>query len=508
MTTRASSTLRAISLAALAIINSGNALAEADMFANATVITGTHYISPEVSLLGFTTEAGEPDIASGFGGATAWWRWTAPENGFCTVGSLHVPLNNPLEDPRVGVFTGATVSTLTQVATNSYSWKSGDTYNRALCTFYAVKDTTYHIVIDCSDLPDVTASANSVILNLGLLPLRATRKYAAGYVSGNGEIHYSASLNKTGTFAFSARVKVGRISYPLRGLLSPDGFFMSALSRPTPAGSPPVPPFGLLLDAKDGGKIYLGTGANAGVSAELFETKSFPKGTATPLAGKYTSAIGSILYVRVRANGTITGSGRAPDAVPYTFSGVLCASLVEALTSNARTPVVVSLHGGKGFVFHELRFQEAGVSDLLTSASRYIRPPTTGSYYPAGMNADLSITAGVRTYIPPASNQRALGFLEPLGIGKLVLDPVPGELAVKIEENLTFTLSNRFQFASQASKPSLKLNLSTGTASGSVLDSTGRKRLLHGAIHLRHDFVPALAGFATGTTQTVPLEVK
>ena len=65
--------------------------AGADAFASATVISSENENSASTDLLNFTVEAGEP--GHGFDGAagaqrSAWWSWTATQNGFCTVDTL------------------------------------------------------------------------------------------------------------------------------------------------------------------------------------------------------------------------------------------------------------------------------------------------------------------------------------------------------------------------------------------------------------------------------------
>ena len=51
-----------------------------DLFANAVVLTGEN-ISATVDSTDATAEPGEPQHAGQPGGASVWWRWTAPATG-------------------------------------------------------------------------------------------------------------------------------------------------------------------------------------------------------------------------------------------------------------------------------------------------------------------------------------------------------------------------------------------------------------------------------------------
>ena len=83
-----------------------------DDFAGATVITGlTGTVAG--NNVGTTKERGEPNHAGKPGGASVWYRWTAPAGGtvtFDTLGSVF--------DTLLGVYTGVNVNQLAGVAAN------------------------------------------------------------------------------------------------------------------------------------------------------------------------------------------------------------------------------------------------------------------------------------------------------------------------------------------------------------------------------------------------------
>lgn len=85
-----------------------------DSFANAATLT---LISDSASTngtnVGATKETGEPSHAGIAGGASVWWKVTAPANG-----ALSVSTSSSSFDTVLGIYTGAGVSTLTTIGSN------------------------------------------------------------------------------------------------------------------------------------------------------------------------------------------------------------------------------------------------------------------------------------------------------------------------------------------------------------------------------------------------------
>jgi hypothetical protein len=113
-----------------------------DNFANALVLAG-----PSGSLTGSnkdaTKEPGELNHAGGPGGASIWYRWTAPASGpatFDTIGFRNQTTNSfRYLTALLAVYTGSDLNALTAVTTNA-------TDNKVV--FNATAGTTYHIAID------------------------------------------------------------------------------------------------------------------------------------------------------------------------------------------------------------------------------------------------------------------------------------------------------------------------------------------------------------------------
>jgi Calcineurin-like phosphoesterase len=110
-----------------------------DNFDSATTLTGIGGIFSR-STLGATRQPGEPDHAGNAGGASVWYRWTAPGDGqwrFYTEGSLINTL--------MAVYTGDSVDSLTLVG-SSDDVSAGD--RSSSVTIVARKGTTYSIAVD------------------------------------------------------------------------------------------------------------------------------------------------------------------------------------------------------------------------------------------------------------------------------------------------------------------------------------------------------------------------
>jgi len=146
-----------------------------DFFVNAIVLTNDTDVS-SVSTLQATREAGEPHHAGIIGGKTAWWRFTPSVDGVLTLTT-----SNSTFDTVLAIYTGNSVNTLTEIASNDdaeFGVPGG--YSRIV---QAVKSNqTYHIVVDGYDgLSGVVFLSHSFVPG-GLFTVTATGT-AGGSVS-------------------------------------------------------------------------------------------------------------------------------------------------------------------------------------------------------------------------------------------------------------------------------------------------------------------------------------
>ena len=123
-----------------------------DMFANATPISGT---SGQVTgrNVGATKESGEPDHC-GSGGASVWWRWTAPANSCATIDTNGSSFNTLL-----AVYEGSSLLSLVSKRCDD----NGGEGNQSRVVFDAVAGTIYRIAVD-----GYSGATGDIILNWDL----------------------------------------------------------------------------------------------------------------------------------------------------------------------------------------------------------------------------------------------------------------------------------------------------------------------------------------------------
>ena len=154
-----------------------------DNFANALILAG---VSGSVAGTNrdATKEFGEPNHAGGAGGASVWYRWTAPVSGEVTFDTIGFRNQSPNSfrylNALMAVYTGSSLSGLTEVVTNA-------TENKV--TFTATAGTTYQIAVDSGPY------AGGGFLP-GIIPLHwGTRQVA------NDDFANAQALAATGSFS-------------------------------------------------------------------------------------------------------------------------------------------------------------------------------------------------------------------------------------------------------------------------------------------------------------------
>src|SRR5207237_8633257 len=122
-----------------------------DNFASAFPISGQSG-SLTATNANATKETGEPNIAGNAGGASVWFSWTAPVSGTATLTTAGSNFNTLL-----GVYTGSSVSTLTQVAAND---DASSTAQTSFVTFNAVSGTADWVSVDGFNAGTTAATGN------------------------------------------------------------------------------------------------------------------------------------------------------------------------------------------------------------------------------------------------------------------------------------------------------------------------------------------------------------
>lgn len=510
MKSRTTKTL--FSLLALTLAATPQARAISDSFANATEIIGSNTNIGTADLMSYTTEAGEPGHRKdGAVGAqkSAWWRWTAPSNGFCTVDTIIEDDDQFIRDTVVAVYTGTTVNALSLVAQNgNHDLSPSNGADRAAsATFYAMQGMTYHIAVDGNSAASVNANNSKVRLRLRhLLAVTENRIGAFGY-GGEPGIYGTVTLSKTAGHAFTAKLMLGGKAYPFSGVFSLDGYFVTSFERKVPVGATPLPPLTLMLDGAQNGGFSIVSTISGNTGSSFSTVKRFTVAQPNTMKGLYSAVINQsgTLSLTVSVTGAVTGVAVLPDGTKATIGSSLC-SAYDAMSSHV--PFATALHANAGFFFGYLKITEAGAVDALTDdISAYFRPAKVGAlFYPAGLNLYTNIIGS--TYVPPLTGARALGFLDgSMGVGNLSIAQQGAEITPAITENLTFATTNLFKFTTPlVRKPVLTLNKANGLVTGSIRDQAGKVRTLTGVLY-RDGMTVKLRGQLTGTAYNPVFEV-
>ena len=137
-----------------------------DNFVNRTTISANGATLTATNT-GATKESGEPNHAGNTGGKSVWWRWTPTASGSAQIDTIGSSF-----DTILGVYTGSSVSTLTQVAADD---DSGGSLTSKV-TFNAMASRTYQIAVDGFGAASgnivlhVIAPVNQAPTDIALLP--------------------------------------------------------------------------------------------------------------------------------------------------------------------------------------------------------------------------------------------------------------------------------------------------------------------------------------------------
>lgn len=494
-----------ITLLALTLAATPQARALSDSFANATEIIGSNTNLGSANILNYTAEANEPahrQSASPSARKSAWWRWTAPANGFCTVDTLVDTDDQFIRDTVVAVYTGATVNALTLVAANNDHDLSPSygASNASSATFYATQGMTYHIAVDGFNAAAVNSNNSKVRLRLRhLLAVTENRIGAFGNYAEPG-LFGTVTLSKTAGHSFTAKLTLGGKAYPFSGVFSINGYFIASFERKVPVGATPLPPFTLMLDGAQNGDFDIVSTISGATGSSFSTVKRFTVAQPNTMKGLYSASINQsgTLSLTTSTTGAVTGAAVLPDGTKATIGSSLCFAYDA---TSCHVPFTTALHSNTGYFMGYLKITEAGTTDILGEVfTNYLRPAKAGAvFYPAGLNLYPTIVGS--TYVPPLTGARALGFLDgSVGAGKLSIAQQGAEITPAIMEDLTFATTNLFKFTTPlARKPVLTLNKANGLVTGSILDQAGKKRTLTGVLY-RDGMTVKLAGHLTGTT--------
>lgn len=496
-----------------------------DNFADATAIDVIHGRSDFTILENFTQETGEPGHRpNGELGArrSGWWKWTAPETGFCTVDTrLSVEFTTGMTQTCLSVYRGTAVDDLTRVASGDvHSFDDFHSDSRlSSVIFHAVKGVEYYIAADSFRTGTVSSTRQGVVLQVKLFPFRkivrrgSWQLLAARNVVDLGSIH----VTSTGTGRLTGKFITTTKTYSFTGAPGSDGRFTTTFDPPqAKAGAPQELPTTLILDLTGTGgyALYRDNLLDTGLLPEL---AVFPASAPTVAAGTYTACLlgdgdsgNGTLAFTIKGNGSIRGTGCAPDGTAFSFANALH---LQDDDESKCIPFYVPLYGKKGGISGLLFHHPSGfgtlpgekVKHIIQGDSHFLRPVSKGKFHPAGLTESLSFKGG--TYFPPTAEEvRPFGFLNPDGVGLLQVFAETGELETTLEENVTLEANGKLVFASRTLKPAVKLNVKNGLVTGSITEPGKKKRTLKGVI-VETDEDLFISGMATGATRALTFSI-
>lgn len=481
-----------------------------DSFANATVLPAEGSRSGATNLNACTLEPGEVLGVSNMLPNTAWWRWTAAEDGYCVVDTVVnsvVLADNAKPFSELAVFTGESVDNLTKVAQGgAYRAFSDSTKLGSALRFFAQKGRTYSIQVGATLL---SGTVRNVALSLRPLPSKSiTREAVWTYSTEAGVLDVGAVTimqNVNGTLSGKVRLRSG--TYPFTGILDQLGMARVGVTEKQKKGELPRGPIILNFEGfKDG---RLSVAFPSGFLALVFLYDSLPlepvptgnwTGTMTNVGVDHVG-IGSV-SMKVSASQSASVALRFFDGTVATHSGRFMSS--DFGVNPSGLAMMKFLSGGRS-AFQASGAFNNGPAFAFSGSGRYIRQEKPGAaFYPLGISTVMSVNAF--PYAKPAAGQRALGFLNELdGAAVLRVTDPNNELGGNVDLPLKLETNNKFVFTTDlARKPVLTLNATTGQVTGSVILG-GKKRSLFGT--LSNPSAPVLKGYVTGTNENVKFEV-
>lgn len=264
-----------------------------DNFANAAALTLTNNSATiNAQSVAATKEVGEPNHAPNeSGGASVWWRWTAP-----SAGNLTIDTRGTNYDTLLAAYTGNSVATLTQIAAND-DIETGIVRTSTL-TFSTSAGTTYHFAVDgwAGEWGNVRLNVNFTPTAAPPPPLVASQtvtigqnvSFAAQLVQGatyqwqssadgltwtnlaNGGVYSGATTSTLTISGASASLNGTRYRYLLNGNASTAAVLTVA---------PVIVPFPVAIAADSAGNLYVGDTGNDTI------VRVTPAGAATTFAG-------------------------------------------------------------------------------------------------------------------------------------------------------------------------------------------------------------------------------
>jgi hypothetical protein len=454
-----------------------------DLFAQAQTITGPSGTVPGRNV-NATAEAGEPAHAGVPAAHSVWYRWIATDTGlfsFTTSGSNF--------DTTMGVYTGTSVSALTEIASNDDS-AAFDPTSRVV--FHADQGTTYYIAIDGRN--DSTGYIN-------LIWRQAARTYRIYAQTGNGNIspriptiiatrsgtgtQYQAQPISNGVFELDLPVDNATYTVTITGpdIWAPNSFIIDNSGRPGGGEAPESGGVNLVVVARTVSAtvsgVLQGLTSVEGVTVFLgFE------GGPNPIAPEPCSVV-------VGGTGAVVYSCQFIVDTLHQIKPSLGSRIFSPPNRRYTAPVTQTIIPGPGSMFsavtgntYNITGQVSANGAPLLEATVYLTGSKTHSYItaqdgnyqfnnlPAGGHYTISVAAPGYSFVPQTiedlqSNQ-VVNMSAQNNCTYTVSTPMVEVPAAGGERTFTVNTTSGCQWSATNSAPWLTMNIGTGNGTGNV----------------------------------------
>lgn len=489
-----------------------------DNFADAVAFSAQYRRVDPTNVSAFTTEPGEPQHGNGVdptAGKTAWWKWTAPVTGWCTVSTEETGyLQDPLLATCFSIYTGDELASLQRVGRAFFvNSVVGNTFSRT--SFLAQAGTTYSIAVDGA-WPDQGNGSNVVLSISQFVPFNATMSGAttitALAANGGETLPVALTLTSTATGRVTGKVTTPMKTWSFVAVYGIDGTFEINFDLPVAKDQPAGPPLQMLVSAGGMRLSYKGAMVQEALSKQIR-----PTGSARPTAGLYnlaatnenspSASVGGHAFVqaRVKASGSVSLAYTLADGTALT-QGTWLYDTGEGTSFG--TSGLVLLYKKKGWLLMKGGVSKIGESGSRASLSFVQHRPAdlAKDYYKAGFQ-ERFITAG-NLYMPPARGRLPFDFLAATeGDCYYTLEADGEEFPGPDHLREFFTLNTAGRFIRPGSITKLALNLKTGLVTGGLTDPDGVKRKLKGVLFQDTSNNVKILGQATGRLKTLRWKV-
>lgn len=511
----------AMSAGAHADGDASNGPGGSDSFGTAGELTGQFMQTEPTNVSTFSIENGEPHHGNGVdptAGKSAWWKWTAPTTGWCTLSTEETGyLNDPLQHTCIGIYTGSDLTTLQKVGgALAIDSVLGNRFSKT--SFLAQAGTIYHIAVDGGS--NSVGIGSRVVLTLRQYVPEIATLGASTWVhipasNGGGTLPASLTLTSTATGRVTGKLTTPVKTWSFTGVFGIDGILHTNFDMPMVKGQPQEPPVQMTLNAMSFMQLFYKGGTSRGVLTKQIR----PSGSARPAAGLYNlsslleglqpDSLGGYAFVqmRVKATGSVSLAYTLADGTAVTQG----TWLYDAGSGTSfGTNGLVMLYKKKGWLLMSAAVSSpqsgpstAGISFLQHRPANFAKDS-----YQHGFEEYIVLYG--RLYQPPARGSLPLDFLaKEAGACHHILEADGEEFPGPNNRYESFTLNTSGRFVSDFRLGSvLSMNVKTGLVSGSLTDPDGIKRKLKGLLFRDLTGEAFILGQATGRFKTLRWSIE